>query len=386
MKRLQVLLLVALSSALLFGCGKQKEEEVIEPVVEEVIVDKPGTVEEGEKAAGTNDDDTPPEEGMVRSRITNEWVTEDVNNTRPITVMIPNTKTAAQYGISEADVLYECNVEGSITRLMALFQDWSNFDRLGNVRSCRDYYVYWSFEWDAFYIHYGGPFYIDEVINRADTQDIDGLSSSNFTRYNDTGSSTDNAYVSTSGIKSDINKLGYSLEYRPGYSDDQHYKFAPNGSPNTLEQYSNAITAKKVDMSPTYPVTNCYFVYNEETGLYDRYQHLSGAADGPHTDKANGKQLSFKNILIQNTYFEVRDNNGYLAFRCHDTTRDGWFFTNGKGIHVTWEKLSDYGATRYYDDNGNEVELNTGKTMVCIVEDGDSFIVDDTKITPATAE
>ena len=164
MKRLQVLFLVALSSTLLlFGCGK---EETAEPAVEQVIddIDEPEVVEETEETEEPEeetDEDVPPEDGMVRSRITNEWVTEEVNNTRPITVMIPNTKTAAQYGLSNADVLYECNVEGSITRLMALFQDWSDYDRIGNVRSCRDYYVYWSFEWDSFYIHFGGPFYID---------------------------------------------------------------------------------------------------------------------------------------------------------------------------------------------------------------------------------
>lgn len=388
MKRLQVLLLVSLSSTLLlFGCGKQEvqEEVVVAPIVEQVIDDTPepdelDTTEEEEDQE--TDDDIPPEEGMVRSRITNEWVKEEVNNTRPVTVMIPNTRTAAQYGISRADVLYECNVEGSITRLMALFQDWNDFDRLGNVRSCRDYYVYWSFEWDAFYVHFGGPFYIDEVINRPDTNDIDGLTSNNFWRAKDTVNSTDNAYVTTEGLLSDINKHGYSLEYRPGYADDQHYKFAPVSEPNTLEQYSDAITANKVDMSNTYPVTNCYFIYNEETGLYDRYQHLSGASDGPHVDKANGEQLAFKNILIQNTYFEVRDAKGYLAFRCVDTTRDGWYFTNGRGIHVNWKKTSDYGATRYYDDAGNEIELNIGKTMVCIVEDGDSFVVDGEKISP----
>ena len=386
MKRLQVLLLVSLSSTLLlFGCGKKKEEEVVTPVVEQVIDDisGPENVEEEDKLTEI-DDDVPPAEGMVRSRITNEWVDEEVNNTRPITVMIPNTKTAAQYGISKADVLYECNVEGSITRLMALFQDWSDFDRLGNVRSCRDYYIYWSFEWDAFYVHFGGPFYIDEVINRPDTDDIDGLSSSNFWRATDTSNSTDNAYVDTKGLLADINKLGYSLQYRSGYADEQHYKFAPSGEPNTLEQYGNAITANKIDMSPTYPVTNCYFVYNEETGLYDRYQHLSGESNGPHIDKANGKQLAFKNILIQNTYFEVRDEKGYLAFQCIDNTRDGWYFTNGKGIHVNWTKTSDYGPTRYFDDSGNEIELNTGKTMVCIVEDGDSFLVDDEKISPTS--
>ncbi len=384
MKKLQVILLAALSSTLLLsGCGdKQKEqkEEVVKPVVEQVIdepepADSPEEKEEAPEPE-TPEEEGPPEEGMVRSRVTNEWVSEEVNNTRPITVMIPNTKTAAQYGISKADVLYECNVEGSITRLMALFQDWSDFDRLGNVRSCRDYYIYWSFEWDAIYIHFGGPFYINEVISRPDTQHIDGLTSSNFWRASDTGSSTDNAYLDTEGIMADVNKLGYDLNYRDGYSDEQHYLFAPDNDPNTLEQYGDAIAAGKIDMSPAYPVTNSYFVYNEETGLYDRFQHLSGAADGPHVDKANGEQLSFKNVLIQNTYFEVRDQKGYLAFQCHDTTRDGWFFTNGKGIHVTWKKTSDYGATRYYDDNGNEIELNTGKTMICIVEDGDSFLVD----------
>lgn len=215
MKRLQVLSLVALSSALLlFGCGKEEEEVIVEPVVEQVIDDTVEPEKEDEEETDTEiDEDVPPEEGMVRSRITNEWVDEEVNNTRPITVMIPNTKTAAQYGISQADVLYECNVEGSITRLMALFQDWRDFDRLGNVRSCRDYYIYWSFEWDAFYIHFGGPFYIDDVINRPDTEDIDGLSSSNFWRANDTNNSTDNAYVDTEGIMADINKLGYDLEY-----------------------------------------------------------------------------------------------------------------------------------------------------------------------------
>ncbi len=388
MKKMQVILLVALSSALLlFGCGKEQKEQKPEaepPVTEQAkeepeVTDIPEEKEEQPEEVETPEEEVPPEEGMVRSRITNEWVTEEVDNTRPIAVMMPNTRTAAHYGISQADVLYECNVEGSITRLMAVFQDWSDFDRLGNVRSSRDYYIYWSFEWDALYIHFGGPFYINDVINRPDTDNIDGISSSNFWRAKDTGNSTDNAYVTTEGILEDVRRLGYSLEYRDGYSDGQHFQFAPDSEPNTLEQYSDAITAEKIDMSPTYPVTNSYFVYNPDTGLYDRFQHLSGAADGPHVDMANEEQLSFKNVLVQNTYFEVRDQKGYLAFQCHDTTRDGWYFTNGKGIHVTWKKTADYSPTRYYDDNGNEIQLNTGKTMICIVEDGDSFLVDDVK-------
>lgn len=378
MKRLQVLLLVALSSSLLlFGCGKDDEEAVTQPIVEPIVEAQPVEEEKTEEATeDTQDPDTPPAEGMVRSRLTNEWVDEEVAKTRPIAAMVPNSKTASQYGLSDASILYECNVEGSMTRLMAVWEDWDGFEKLGNIRSCRDYYLYWAFEWDAIYIHYGGPFYIDDLIGRDDTQNIDCIAFSNAT-YRDTAkSSTDNAFTSTDRIKEAAEHYDYPLEYRDGYADEQHYLFASDKEPNTLEQYSDAITASTIDMSPTYPVTNCYFKYNEETGLYDRYQHLSGDSDGPHIDLANNEQLSFKNVLVQNTYFEVRDQKGYLSFQCHDTTRDGWFFTNGKGIHVTWEKTSDYGATRYYDDDGNEIKLNTGKTMVCIVEDGDTFTVD----------
>ena len=382
MKRLQVLFLVALSSSLLlFGCGKS-EETAVQPIVQPIVEQQPEKEEDSssEEAETEADLDTPPTEGMVRSRLTNEWVDEDVANTRPVAIMIPNSKTASQYSISDASILYECNVEGSMTRLMAVFEDWKNLEKVGNIRSCRDYYLYWAFEWDAIYIHYGGPFYIDDLVGRSDTQNINCIDYGKASFRDTAKNSTDNAFTSGSLIQDAINHYGYPLTYRDGYSDATHYQFAGSSEPNTLEQYSDAINASKIDLSPAYPVTNCYFIYNEETGLYDRYQHLSGDSDGPHIDLANNKQLAFKNVLIQNTYFEVRDQKGYLSFQCHDTTRDGWFFTNGKGIHVTWEKTSDYGATRYYDDNGNEIKLNTGKTMVCIVEDGDTFNVDDKSI------
>lgn len=379
--------LLAIASSLLFllgctGCGKDEPaaptvDEIISPAIKdsESTSDTNGTANT-QDSADTQTTPAPSHEGMVQSRLTNEWVTPEVASTRPIAVMIPNSKTASQYGISEADILYECNVEASMTRLMAVFDDWSDFEKLGNIRSCRDYFAYWAFEWDAVIVHYGGPFYMDEIMGRKDTQHIDCIDYSN-SYYRDIAKNDyDNAFTSTKLINKAMDYYGYSDQYRDGYADEQHYLFAPDENPNTLEQYGDALSAAKVDMSLAYPVTNCYFIYNEKTGLYERYQHLSRDVEGPHIDLANNRQLTFKNILVQNTYYEVRDQKGYLAFQCHDTTRDGWFFTNGRGIHVTWEKTSDYGATRYYDDDGNEILLNTGKTMVCILADGDSFTVD----------
>lgn len=387
MKKFRVLVMPFIGIALLtFGCGKEEPipQVIVEPIIEQPVATREPVVEE-------EPSDVPPQEGMVRSRLTNEWVEEEINNTRPIAVMIPNSNTASQYGVSDAEILYEINVEGDMTRLMAIINNWKDKEKIGNIRSGRDYFTYWSFEWDSIFIHYGGPFYIYDVIGRQDTDNIDCISQPDIGKFNNAytdltfrdqaKSDSDNAFTSGERIREACNDLGISLEYREGYSDVEHFKFAPEDSPNTLEQYQDAFNANRIDFSEAYPMTNSYLVYDKESGCYNRYQHFIKGTDEPHIDLANNEQLKFENVLVQNTYYEVRDQKGYLAFRCHDTTHDGWYFTKGKGIHVTWEKKSDYGATRYYDDKGNEIELNTGKTMICIVEEGDSISVDGKKYT-----
>ena len=389
MKRLQVLFLVALSSSLLlFGCG-DKDDDAVQPVVVEPIVEvQPEAQEEGtDKAEETEDEtDLPPAEGMVHSTLTNEWISGDLEDARPIAVMSPNDSNALpHYNFSKADLLYECPVEGGITRSMAVFKDWESLDRIGTVRSCRDYFVYWALEWDSIYVHFGGPYYIEGIIEQESTNNITGCSYGDggkvglfenaFYRATDR-SAPQNAYASAEGINNAINKFGYSKTYRDSYHDPNHFKFASSDEPNTLEQYSDAVSAKVLDLSKAYPITKTSFSYDEGDGLY--YRSMYGKAD---VDAANNnQQLAFKNIFVQFTYHEVRDQKGYLAFQCHDTTRDGYYFTNGKAIHVTWEKTADYEPTKYYDDNGNEVEVNTGKTMFCIVKDGDTIDADGTTL------
>lgn len=323
----------------------------------------------------TEDDTQPPREGMTRSRLTNEWVDTAVDETRPIAVMVPNESGAIpHYNLAQASILYEANVEGRVTRLMAVYEDWENLVRIGNIRSARTYFAYWAFEWDAFFVHYGGPYYINDLMDQEYTENIDGLSGDNgaFYRTKDRPE-PHNVYVDGQDLLKRIKAHDYSLSYR-GLTEESHFQFAAKADPNALTQYGEAArNATYIDMSGCYPLTRCYFEYNEEDGLYYRSQHLSSATDAPHTD-ADGVQLSFKNILVQYTKQETLDDKGYLVLQCHDDTRDGWFFTNGKGIHVNWSKDGDYGATKYYDDDGDEVTLNTGKTMICIVNENDSFI------------
>ena len=380
MKKLKLWLVFAAVSASLCACGPDSEPQstgtpVPPPVSTGTGGEIPGTPTE-DNPGDLPDDSQPPIEGMVHSRLTNEWVDADVADTRPIAVIIPNEIGAVpHYNLSEASVLYEANVEGRMSRLMAVYEGWKNLGTIGNIRSARSYFIFWAYEWDAFLVHSGGPYFIDDMISDPDLHNINdhaGTDSAAFFR-DSSRRMPHNLYATGKGILNVVNSRGYSLEYR-GLADNKHYRFTDKGHPNTLTQYGNdAKSAVYIDMSGCYPLTRCYFEYDENDGLYYRSQYLSGGTDGPHIDGMTGEQLTFKNILVQCVTYEKINTDGYLTFLCHDTTMDGWYFTNGRGIHITWEKSGDYGATRYYDDYGNEILMNTGKTMVCIVLNDDNF-------------
>lgn len=381
MRKKKIGIILAAAVMLLSACG-QEDLGSNPGTSDSPYSDSAANIESGNNILGENPFGTettdlqPPHEGMVRSRLTNEWVDKDVAETRPIAVIIPNEIGALpHYNLSRASVIYEANVEDRMSRMMAVFEDWQDLGTIGNIRSLRTYYAFWAFEWDAFLVHSGGPYFIDDLITQPDTQNINdhvGVDSSAFFR-DDSRPMPHNLFTTGNGLMSVIQKKGYSLKYRD-LIDDYHYRFTDKANQNMLTQYGDdAVNAIYIDMSGCYPLTRCYFEYNDRDGLYYRSQHLSGGTDGPHVDAVTGEQLAFKNILVQYVEYEELNSDGYMVFNCHDNSQEGWYFTNGRGIHVIWEKDSDYGATRYYDDYGNEIFMNTGKTMVCIVLDGDNF-------------
>lgn len=365
-----ILLASIMALSAMTGCATHSSETTSETalVIDEIL---DNSAETGSPAGQENESS---HEGMVRSILTNEWIDEDAAILRPLAVMIPNESSAIpHYGLSQASILYECLIEGNMTRLMGIFEDYEEIGKLGNIRSLRDYYAYWALEWDAILCHFGAPYYADNILAEETTDDLDGnVITAPYYRSTDR-SAPHNAYLDTSQVANALDAQGIEAEDR-GLTDDYHYLFADESSPNTLEQYADAESCTTLDMSTSYPLTRCYFQYDAEDGLYYRFQYLSGGTDGPHIDGANGEQLSFSNIIIQSVEYEVRDENGYLWFNTTDTSgQDAWYITAGKIIKCTWKKESTFGATRYYDENGNEIELNTGKTMVLIIEEGGGF-------------
>jgi hypothetical protein len=82
---------------------------------------------------------------------------EEIAYRRPVAVMINNISVAqkVQTGLTQADIVYETEVEGGITRLMAVFQDITKVQQFGTVRSARYPYVDLAMGHNAIYVHHG---------------------------------------------------------------------------------------------------------------------------------------------------------------------------------------------------------------------------------------
>lgn len=315
-----------------------------------------------------------PPAGYARSVYTNQLIPAAEALNRPIAIMMPTDKSAQpSYGISNAKILYEIMEEGNISRQLAVIDNWQGLSKIGNIRSCRAYYIPEATEWDPILIHFGGVFYMNGRINAPDINNLSGTSeygtggeapgSGAFFRSTDR-KAPHNAYISATGITNACNQLGYSLSVRQGYYNMKHFTFAEGV--NTLAQYGAAsATANTINLANIFPYTKSAFTYNAADGLY--YKTIHGA---PQTDGLNGQQLAFANVIVQNTKWAALDAKGYLTFVNLDNTEDGYYFTKGKAIHIRWQKLAEYQPTVYYDDLGNEIQLNEGKTYIAVAQKG----------------
>jgi hypothetical protein len=363
MKRYKAVLACLLAASVLFGCGKKEE-----PKEPEVKKEEPVQEEEPEEVVEAEKPDTEQiPDGMVKSYLTGEYVSETIGKRRPVAVMLNNIQKAVpQAGIANAGVVYEAPVEGGITRLMGIFEDYDNLTKIGSVRSCRDYYIYYALEFDAIYAHYGQAAYALPYLDLEQVNNLNGLSGYGGDVYYRTKDrkAPHNAYTSFEGLQKGIEINKYSQDYASDYKG--HYQFAKAGETVSLE---NASPAAFVRLH--YKVNDPWFEYHEDDGLYYRFQYGE-----PQIDELTNEQLAYKNIIIQYSPWEYYPDGSYLNV---DTLSGGKgkYITNGQAIDITWTKNGDeWGPTRYYDSLGNEITMNTGKTWVCIVQDTEAANVE----------
>ena len=215
----------------------------------------------------------------VRSVYTNEPVTAAQASLRPIAVMMPTDKVAQpSYGIGSADVLYEIMEEGNISRQMAIISNWQGLPQIGNLRSCRLYYIPAAKEWDPILIHFGGVFYMQGTIDAPDMNNLSGTyeygvggatPGSGYFYRTQNRKAPHNAYISADGIQKACAQLGYQMTVREGYYNSKHFTFAEGV--NTLEQYGGqAATANVIDLSQVFSYTKSSLTYDSRSASEGR--------------------------------------------------------------------------------------------------------------------
>ncbi|MCR4807523.1 MAG: DUF3048 domain-containing protein [Lachnospiraceae bacterium] len=323
--------------------------------------------DETEQETQPEEDNDGLEEGQMRSYLSGLPVDIEVGTKRPIAIMLNNLKQAQPMcSISRADVVYEYVVEGAITRLMALFENYEDLDKIGSVRSCREYFVYTALEFDAIYCHYGQAAYAVELLNSDYVDNLNGLGKEGDTVYYRTTdrNAPHNAYTSAEGIDAGIEMMGY----RRDHYDDYKGKFKFCDLDKTV---TNDTGMEITHMEPNYRINKPWFEYDREREQYGRYQY-----GGPQIDELTGEQLFYDNVIFQYNKWAQLDEKDYLAFDCHSSGIIQ-YFTKGKMVVGTWardvsqahEGNYDMCPIRYYDMQGNEIEINNGKTFVCVIQD-----------------
>ena len=354
-KVLSAILIAAMACTMFAGCGKKDENKKEEKKEATETVEETQTPTEVEESR----------EGMLKSYFTGEWIDENIAKQRPIALMVENTSAALpQYGLNKADIVYEVPVEGGITRCMAVFQDYSGMKKLGNVRSCRHYFCYFAKEYDSIYIHAGASRYAyDNILASGYIEDIDGITGKGgnyFFRDSSEGKVAPHNYYTTSeNVEKAIKEYGYETKLPEDFKS--HFTFADENSQNMLADGQDAAVVKLYYYSP-----DAYWVYNSDDARYYRNEF-----DQKQVDGIDGKQISAKNIIIQNTKRGPLDDEGRLDFSAM-AGGTGYYITNGKCIEINWTRESEYDITHYYDTNGNEITVNPGNTWIEVIENGNA--------------
>ncbi|MGE3278469.1 MAG: DUF3048 domain-containing protein [Candidatus Altimarinota bacterium] len=288
-----------------------------------------------------------------------------------VSVMIDNFVTARpqQSGIRSASVVYEALAEGGITRLMLVFP-YQEIDRVGPVRSARDYFVDFAEEYGGVYLHAGGsPLALEKLWASASLLDLDEderLEGETYSFRDSRYPAPHNLYFDLLAVKERAAQVDWDLT-----SPQQQWCFSS-------EEVVGTPVRKVVLNFANDPFSDslAQFVYDLEQKHYKRFYGKTQPT--PHTDQLDALQVSPKNIIVQVAPSELinGDEKERLAFH-HIGTGTAFFYRNGQKNRGSWTKLNASSRTAFLDENGEPICLHPGQTWIAIVDD-ESLIEEET--------
>ncbi len=332
-------------------------------------------VQSSKELSFQNELPTPPKVKDQENPINGELYTkeefEQLEEKKALLVMIENSTDARPHsGLTSADLVYETLVESGITRFMAVF--WGKeAEKAGPVRSIRTYFLHWAAEYDDPPIcnigQAGYESWEDVIVPEADARSYiikynvksfgwygRNVTWRDYDKYNQGISWEHVAFTDTETLWEDAKTLGWT-----GPSNIESLSFKKD----TIKEkrpLTQEIEIKFMNLGSEN--SKVKWVYDKDSNTYKRY--LAGEI---HYDENNNKQIAAKNIIIQHCkYAPTGDRNGRIVLT---TIGEGnaEIILDGQVINGTWKKETRTDRTKFFDGEGNQVELNRGQIWIEIV-------------------
>jgi hypothetical protein len=289
---------------------------------------------------------------LSKRKLDGVMVEKGQENLAPFALMIENhVDSRPPSSLSKASIVYEAEAEGGITRFLAVYATGEKIDSIGPIRSARPYYIDWSEEYGALYIHCGGSPDALTKIKAERVFDLNEFYQGGYFWRDRSRSAPHNVYTSGENIYKYIELKNSQDAAVPDY-------------------HSWLYTAAKKEpiASSTRSVINIYYksplfyVQYKYDFIANNYRRRMAGSD--HKD-ADGTQISADNVLVQYVKSYVLDDQGRRTIK-----------TNGSGNAViclankcqdgSWKYSPAFERTIFYIDD-KEVRLNPGHTWVEVV-------------------
>lgn len=307
-------------------------------------------------AAKENGASAVPAEGEPRL-IDGVLVSRDKINNLPLAVMLDNHLDAHPLaGLDKANLVFEAEAEGGMTRYLAIFTDYSDIPQIGPVRSARPYFVDLAQEYSALYVHVGGS---PEALVKIKQEWV--LDANEF--YNGPYFWRDQSRFAPHNVLTSGELMSRYIEDKKIFAEPQYFPWQYRSEAAADKRPGTA--GIKIDFRlKDYKVD---WIYDRESNRYLRYfnreKHLT----------ADGTALAAKNVILQIVDAEEIDSELRLRM---DITGTGKALVCNEGVCAegSWVKDNKRSRTRYYL-GGAEAELIPGTTWVEILRPDIGFEV-----------
>ncbi len=311
------------------------------------------------------------EESPINGQLFTVEEMAEMETRRPVAVMINNHVSARpQSSLNSADIVYEALTESGITRYMAIF--WSEGpEKVGSIRSARNYFLQWLSPYDALYIHDGC----------ATSDNPEANACGNLYTYVIKDLGTTGAWRWDDGVRysphNEYNSIANAWEYAAnldwdGAPEIESWSFKRDASieERGAENIVEIAFHTRLDNGGDYDVR---WTYDPDTNTYLR--RVGGEID---IDQETNTQVWAKNVVIQEVdSSSADDGSAHIVIKTIDKGT-ATFLIDGQITEGTWEKKSRTDRTTYYDEDGKEIQFNRGRIWIEAVstEDGRFDIIE----------